>query len=286
MQRRAGRRSTGVGGVAAVCAFLGWFAALALGRMPLGLRDLGAYGLGYGAQANAYFLLLTDRYPNSDPDALGPAWSLPAHPLRLELDDDGRRSRLTVFFRLAARAPALRLAGALDRRGVPGRDRELVRRARARPLRRAAAPLPRRLRALLRARRRVHHSWSPIRSRASSARRAIPVDISIGPPEPQNRWITLFRIFLAIPALLVSGALSVRALRRRPSSAGSPRSSPAGCRPASQPRRGRDPLPRADERVLVRPHRPLSVREPGAPAAAGARAGAGAFEPELSGAPI
>ena len=50
-------------------------------------------------------LLLTDRYPNSDPDALGPAWALPAHPVTLELDDDGRRSRLTVFFRFLLALP-------------------------------------------------------------------------------------------------------------------------------------------------------------------------------------
>ena len=61
-----------LGGAVAACAFLGWFASLALARMPNGLRDLAAYGVGYNAQAYAYALLLTDRYPNSDPDALGP----------------------------------------------------------------------------------------------------------------------------------------------------------------------------------------------------------------------
>ena len=39
-----------------------------------------------------------------------------------------------------------------------------------------------------------------------------PVDISIAPPERQNRWITFFRIFLAIPALLLAGALGVALL--------------------------------------------------------------------------
>ena len=61
--------------------------------------------LGYGAQAEAYVLLLTDRYPNSDPDAVGPEWSLPPHQVQLELNDDGRRSRLTVFFRLLLALP-------------------------------------------------------------------------------------------------------------------------------------------------------------------------------------
>jgi hypothetical protein len=48
-------------------AFLGWFAALAIGRMPRGLRDLGAFALRYAAQTSAYLYLLTDRYPFSGP---------------------------------------------------------------------------------------------------------------------------------------------------------------------------------------------------------------------------
>ena len=47
-----------------VVAFLGWFAALVLGRMPKGLRDLGAYCLRYQTQTYAYLMLLTQRYPS------------------------------------------------------------------------------------------------------------------------------------------------------------------------------------------------------------------------------
>ena len=47
--------------------FLGWFLALFLGRMPDGLRNLGAYVLRYGAQAGAYFYVLTERYPDAGP---------------------------------------------------------------------------------------------------------------------------------------------------------------------------------------------------------------------------
>ena len=126
--------SSGVGGVAAVCAVLGWFAAVALGRMPLGLRNLGAFGLGYTAQAYAYVLLLTDRYPNSDPEAIGREWELPPRSVRLELDDDGRRSRLTVFFRLLLAIPHFVWLALWSRGGVPRRDRKLVRRAHPRPL--------------------------------------------------------------------------------------------------------------------------------------------------------
>jgi hypothetical protein len=47
-----------------VASFVGWFAALALGRMPRGMRDLMAYCLRYQAQTYAYLLLLTGRYPS------------------------------------------------------------------------------------------------------------------------------------------------------------------------------------------------------------------------------
>jgi hypothetical protein len=37
---------------------------LALGRMPKGMRDLGAYCLRYETQTRAYLTFLTDRYPS------------------------------------------------------------------------------------------------------------------------------------------------------------------------------------------------------------------------------
>ncbi len=98
---------TGRLGLLVAAAFLGWFFALARARMPRGLRDLIAYGLSYAAQAWAYMTLLTDRYPSSDPlTAIGP---LPARedPIRLESSDDLRRNRLTVFFRLLLAIPHL-----------------------------------------------------------------------------------------------------------------------------------------------------------------------------------
>ncbi len=48
-------------------ALLGWFACLATGRMPLGLRNAGALALRYSAQTDGYVLLLTDAYPYSGP---------------------------------------------------------------------------------------------------------------------------------------------------------------------------------------------------------------------------
>ena len=57
----------GLWGALFTAGFLGWFVALFLGRMPDGLRNLGAYVLRYGAQAGAYFYVLTERYPDAGP---------------------------------------------------------------------------------------------------------------------------------------------------------------------------------------------------------------------------
>jgi hypothetical protein len=202
-----GGASTGVGGVAAVCAFLGWFASLARGRMPNGLRDLGAYGIGYTAQAYAYTLLLTDRYPNSDPNELGPTWSLPPHPVRLEVDDDGRRSRLTVAFRLLLALPHLvwlalwTIAALLA--AIANWFVALV-------SGRAAESLHRFLAAYVRY--TVHLTAfvfvvaNPFPGFAGTP--GYPVDVTIAPAERQSRWITLFRTFLALPAFLLAAVLS------------------------------------------------------------------------------
>ena len=50
-----------------IAAVLTWFAALATGSAPWGLRNLSAYALRYGAQVNAYLYLLTDAYPHASP---------------------------------------------------------------------------------------------------------------------------------------------------------------------------------------------------------------------------
>lgn len=99
--------SSGFGSTIGVAALLGWFYAMFKARMPRGLRDLIAYALSYGAQTWAYLLLLSDRYPSSDPlTAIGP---LPTRsdPVRMEVTDGLRRSRLTVFFRFVLAVPHL-----------------------------------------------------------------------------------------------------------------------------------------------------------------------------------
>jgi hypothetical protein len=47
-----------------VVAIISWFACLFTGAMPLGLRNLTAWIVRFGAQTNGYVALLTDRYPS------------------------------------------------------------------------------------------------------------------------------------------------------------------------------------------------------------------------------
>ncbi|HKT84065.1 MAG TPA: DUF4389 domain-containing protein [Solirubrobacterales bacterium] len=53
-------------------AFLGWFASLFTGTMPLGLRNAGALGLRYTAQLYGYLFMVTDAYPYSGPNVAPP----------------------------------------------------------------------------------------------------------------------------------------------------------------------------------------------------------------------
>jgi uncharacterized protein DUF4389 len=200
-------RALSFGGLVGVCGFLGWFAALALGRMPAGLRNLGAYGIGYTAQTYAYLLLLTDRYPNSDPDAIGPPWELREHPVRLVLEDDGRRSRLTVLFRLLLALPhfvwltlwsvAALLAALANWIAVLVRGR-------------SADSLHRFLAAYVRYGAHVSSFVSLVANPFPGFTGAMgyPVDMTIAAAERQNRWITVFRTILVIPALILASALT------------------------------------------------------------------------------
>ena len=195
------------GGLVAICGFLGWFAALALGRMPNGLRDLAAYGIGYTAQTYAYLLLLTDRYPNADPEATGPAWSLSPHAVEVVDGDDGTRSRLTVLFRFLLAFPhfvwlALWSIVAILAAFVNG-IHALIRG-------RSASPLHRFLAAYVRYSAHVTAFVTLVSNQfpGFTGEPGYSVDIAIGPLERQNRWVTFFRGILVIPALLVSGALS------------------------------------------------------------------------------
>jgi hypothetical protein len=73
----AGLLNGAYGSLLLAVALLGWFACLATGRMPLGLRNAGALGLRYAAQTNGYVLLLTEVYPYSGPLAPTPGAHAP-----------------------------------------------------------------------------------------------------------------------------------------------------------------------------------------------------------------
>jgi len=208
--RRNSSFSSG-GFLAVVCAFLGWWASLFLGRMPRGLRDAGAYGVGYGAQVRAYALLITDRYPNTDPTALlESVQPPPLHPVRVVGDaHDLRRSRLTVFFRLPLLIPHLvwlylwsivaLLVLILD---------WFATLARGRPPRAFHRFLSRFVRYELHLYAFGSLAANPFPG-FTGAPGTYPLDLVL-PEEPQrqNRWKTLFRLFLLVPAWLVGAALS------------------------------------------------------------------------------
>jgi hypothetical protein len=51
-----------------VLSIIAWFVCLFTGAMPLGLRNLMAWIVRFGAQTHGYMALLTDRYPNFSTD--------------------------------------------------------------------------------------------------------------------------------------------------------------------------------------------------------------------------
>ena len=194
--------------VLSIAAFLGWFSALARGRMPRGLRDLAAYGLSYGAQFWAYLLLLTDRYPSSDPlTAIGP---LPVRndPVRLETGGDLRRSRLTVFFRLLLAIPHLvwlTLWGVLALgAAVINWFATLIRGTPPRALHRLLSTYLRYQAQVVAYLYLVSNPFPGF----TGAEGRYPVDLHVAEPERQNRWTVLFRAILVIPAFIVLGVFN------------------------------------------------------------------------------
>jgi Domain of unknown function (DUF4389) len=194
-------------GVVFAIAFLAWFVCLVRGRMTSGFRDLVAYALRYNAQALAYLLLVTDRYPNSDP-AEPPAVSPPTSPaVRLQMSDDLRRSRLTIFFRLLLAFPHivwfLLWTIAAFFAVLAGWFAALITGRMPSPLHRFVAAYVR-YQAHLQAYLFIIANPFP---GFTGAPGIYPLDLEIDPPERQSRWKTLFRFFLAIPAFIVSSTL-------------------------------------------------------------------------------
>jgi uncharacterized protein DUF4389 len=193
-------------GLAGVAALLGWFVGVAQARMPRGLRDLLAYALSYSAQLDGYLFLLTDRYPDSDPQTALPALPARSDPIGLDVRDDLARNRLTVFFRLILAIPHLiwltlwafvailaaianwfvTLAGGVS---PPSLHNFLAAYVRYQGHVYAYLFL-------------IADPFPGFTGKAGS----YPIDPTVAPPAPQNRWTVGFRLVLAIPALLVNSA--------------------------------------------------------------------------------
>jgi hypothetical protein len=193
-------------GIVLTVAFLAWFACLVVGAMPLGLRNVQAYGLRYTAEVYAYVLLLTDTYPSSDPTLPAEAHRPPAHPIRLDVHDDRQRSRLTTFFRLFLALPHfvwLTLWALLAM--VAAVAQWFVTLVRGRP----AEPLHRFLAAWLRYQTHVLAFVAIVAGPfpGFAGRPGYPVDLLVAPPARQSRWVTGFRLLLGFPAMILSGAI-------------------------------------------------------------------------------
>ena len=198
-----------VGGLLTVAAFLGWFASLVRGEMPNGLRDAQVFVHGYRAQANAYFLLLTPRYPNSDPSTMLAALPSPAvHPVHLVGEaDDLRRSRVTVFFRFFLAIPHLIwLALWSIAAFVVAIVQWFVTLFTGTPNRALHNFLSHFVRYELHVYAFLFLTANPFPGFVGDAG-SYPLDLVLPAAERQNRWTTGFRGFLVIPAVLVSSSL-------------------------------------------------------------------------------
>ena len=194
-------------GLASIAALFAWFAVMAQVRMPRGLRDVVAYGLSYSAQVDAYLFLLTDRYPNSDPQTAFAG--LPVRetdPIRLEVNDDLQRSRVTVFFRLIMTIPHLiwlALWGILVFfAAVANWLATLVNGQ-------SPAGLHNFLAAYVRYQTHVYAFLFLIADPFPGflgQPGSYPVEASVAEPRPQNPWKVAFRLILGIPVLLLDGA--------------------------------------------------------------------------------
>jgi Domain of unknown function (DUF4389) len=126
------------------------------------------------------------------------------HPIGLVVDDDLRRNRLTVFFRLLLAVPQLLwivvwgiaaeivlvvawFAALVLGRVPDGLHGFLARYARATTHLYAYVLL-------------LADPWPPFGGEPGS----YPVDLRVAPAAPQNRLTVLFRLFLAVPALVLS----------------------------------------------------------------------------------
>jgi Domain of unknown function (DUF4389) len=200
-----GARAGGYGfGLAFSVAFVLWWVAVFLARVPRGLRDLIAYCVGYSAQVAAYLLLVTDRYPYSGPNAFVlPREDEMPHPVRIAVTDDRRRSRLLTLFRLPIAIPHLVWLALWT---VPAAVAALLNWLSALVIGRAPTPFHRFLSRYLRYSTHLGAFFFLVGNPFpgfTGKPGTYPIDVALPPSEPQRRLVTLFRFVLALPALIV-----------------------------------------------------------------------------------
>jgi uncharacterized protein with PQ loop repeat len=195
-------------GILATAGVLSWFYSLFKARAPEGVTRLMWYTLHFGAVAWSYAFLLTDRFPNPDPAVLGVPRKPSPHPVALTVpQDELERSRLTVFFRLPLAIVHfvwIALWGTVVL--VVVILNWIVMLVSGRPL----DAFHRFVSAFL---RYVTHVDAFVQLVANpfpgftGTPGSYPVDLELPGPEPQKRVVTLFRIFVAIPALVLTSAV-------------------------------------------------------------------------------
>jgi Domain of unknown function (DUF4389) len=210
-----GARFGGYGfGLAFTVAFLLWWIGLFLGRSPRALRDLIAFCVGYSAQLAAYLFLVTDRYPYSGPNRfVPPRDDEEPHPVRVDVTDDLRRSRVLTFFRLPISIPHIVWFVLWT---IPAAVAAVLNWLCALVTGQAPRPFHRFLSRYV---RYSTHLWAflflignPFPGFTGKPG-TYPIEVELPPSESQRRLVTLVRGLLAIPALFIltglSGALSI-----------------------------------------------------------------------------
>jgi hypothetical protein len=142
-----------------VVAVFGWFVGLFTARMPLGLRNLGAFALRYTAQTSAYLLLLAEAYPYSGPCVE----AAPAPPAPGPVSGPGRRtpSGPRPRCRPSTSPSSIRTASSATRSSTAARPTSASWRSRACSRRRRRSPSSSSTRA-------AATGWSASRRRAGS----------------------------------------------------------------------------------------------------------------------
>ncbi len=207
VRRKSSISSVSANGLGFAVAVAGWFVGVAQRRMPRGLRDTAVWSLGYGAQTWSYLLLLTDRYPDSDPLALLPEVPAREDPIAVRCEDDLRRSRLTVGFRFALSFPHLVWLALWTVLALPTSFLNwLATLIAGTPPAVLHRFLSRYLRYLISVYAFLYVIANPFPGFGGAAGAYPALETEIAPPARQNRWKVAFRWLLVIPAWALASA--------------------------------------------------------------------------------